>query len=220
MYVLLSLIIIFSILVFITSVIWWPFGLSTTIFLTVLLMCISFAIVVAFTAGLKIGSDTCYNIEGFLLEKITDPTADTVLRYYFDGGNGTVTQVADAALGININQITNQIEGDKSTILSETQGLILTPTLQNEVTQSLFLIDTILGGINTTLGMLEYSQAYPQYANVKDFVCCDAMNSLGNAWLGLIITGCFSFFMMVTAFIVLSKFDLIPCSPWWGRIKK
>eukprot|EP00890_Picochlorum_soloecismus_P002692 jgi/Picsp_1/3423/NSC_06261-R1_---NA--- len=168
MYLLFGLIIFFGLMTLSSSIAIWPAALSLSVTLMLLLMMIIFALIVAYTAGLKVGSDTCYHLEPFILEEIGDEGAKEVLTYYFDGGQGTSIEViVETTFDINIQEIEDKIAQAKTNILSEIEGITLTPDLETEINKAIGHADRIIEGINGAMALLDYEQAFPQYLQAR-----------------------------------------------------
>lgn len=219
MYVLFSLGIVFSMCVFLNAVLVWPFLHSMSIFLLLCLMIINFAAVIAYTAGIKVGSDTCQNIEPFIIDQVDDPAATAVLRYYFNR-EGSVYDVAQQAANVDIQDITRTIEDTKQSVESLIQGVALNSELQGQVDLALGLADSMLESIDAAVQKLEAETVMTgPYLEVRGFVCCDTLDTVGDIWLSLVLVGVFSFLLLLFAFWLVYKFDRLPLKNWYGRYK-
>lgn len=219
MYLLFGLVILFGLMIISSSIAIWPAALSLSVTLMLLLMTINFALIVAYTAGLKVGSDSCYHLEPFILGEIDDERARAILMYYFDGGQGEIEVIVDKTFDINIQDIEDKIMQAKTDILSEIEGITLTPDLETEVDEAIGHADSIINGINGVTALLEYEQAFPQYLQARQFVCCTTLNSVGDVWLAMLIAGCFCFFLVLAAFVLVRKYDNLPLNRWFERYR-
>ena len=219
MYLLFGLIILFGLMILSSSIAIWPAALSLSVTLMLLLMTINFALIVAYTTGLKVGSDTCYHLEPFILGEISDEEAKEILTYYFDGGQGSIEMIVDKTFDVNIQEIEDKITKAKTDILSEIEGITLTPDLEAEVSMALGHADSIIDGINGAVALLGYEQAFPQYLQARQYVCCTTLNSVGDVWLAMLIAGCFCFFLVLAALVVVRKYDMLPLKRWFERYR-
>jgi hypothetical protein len=219
MYLLFGLILVFGLMILSSSIAIWPAALSLSVTLMLLLMTINFALIVAYTAGLKVGSDTCYHLEPFILGEISDEEAKEILTYYLDGGQGSIEMIVDKTFDINVQEIEDKITQAKTDILSEIEGITLSPDLEAEVSIALGHADSIINGINGVIALLDYEQAFPQYLQARQYVCCTTLNSVGDVWLAMLIAGCFCFFLVLAALVVVRKYDVLPLNRWFERYR-
>jgi hypothetical protein len=223
MYVLFSLSIAFSITTFINGAIVWPALHSLSIFLLLCLMIINFCLVTAHTAGIKVGSDTCENLEPFILDQVDDPGASSVLQYYFgDGTNGSVVSIAKDAFNLDIPDIIRTVNETKAQVLADIEGVSLSDNLEKQVNTALAQADMIVNSINSAVAKLEYAAVTSgPYQEVRGFVCCDTIDNIGNIWLAMILTGGFAFLLSVFAMILVFKFDkYCTLKKWFERYKR
>ena len=223
MYVLFSLSIAFSITTFINGAIVWPALHSLSIFLLLCLMIINFCLVTAHTAGIKVGSDTCENLEPFVLDQVDDPGASSVLQYYFgDGTNGSVVSIAKDAFNLDIPDILRTVNETKAQVLADIEGVSLSDNLEKQVNTALAQADMIVNSINSAVAKLEYAAVTSgPYQEVRGFVCCDTIDNIGNIWLAMILTGGFAFLLSVLAMILVFKFDkYCTLKKWFERYKR
>lgn len=217
MYVLYSLCMVLAMCVFVNAIVTWPFLHSLSIFLLLCLMVINFAAVVAYTAGIKVGSDTCQNIEPFIIDQVDDPAASSVLRYYFNG-EGTVYDVVQQAANLDIQDIQQTIRDTKQSVESLTQGVALTPELQGQVSMALQQADVMLESIDSAVGKIEAEAVMTgPYVQVRGFLCCDTLDTVGDIWLSMILMGSFTFVMLLIAFCIVHRFDGLPLKRWYRR---
>ena len=217
MYVLFSLCILFSLLILFAGILTWPAFHSLSIFLFLCLIVVNYALVVAHTVGIKVGSDTCANLEPYILEQVNDAGAQQILQYYFNGGQGDVRDVVDTSLGIDVDNIIQTINNAKADVLAEIQGVSLSVPLERQVNESLGLADDIISDINAAVSLVEYDQAYPEYLQVRGFVCCDAIDVVGDLWLAMVLTGGFAFLLTLVACVLVHKFDALVLRRWFER---
>lgn len=217
MYVLFSLCIFLSLCIFVNAAIMWPFLHSLSIFLFLCLMIINFAAVIAYTAGIKVGSDTCQNIEPFLIDQVDDPGASAILRYYFNG-EGTVYDVAQEAANVDIRDIVQTITSTKQSVESLIQGVTLSNQLQAQVDLALGQADSMLQSIDAAIQKIEAETVMTgPYLELRGFVCCDTLDTVGDIWLSMILMGVFAFVMLLLAFWLVHTFDALPLQKWYER---
>ncbi|WPT11629.1 hypothetical protein PSENEW3n2_00005129 [Picochlorum sp. SENEW3] len=219
MYVLFGLCIFFSLVIIVAAFLTWPALHSLSIFLFLCLMVVNYALVVAHTVGIKVGSDTCENLEPYILQQVDDAGAQQILQYYFNGGQGDVRDVVDASLGINVDDIIQTINNAKADVLAEIQGVSLSVPVETQVNASLGLADDIISDINAVVSLLEYEQAYPEYLEIRGFVCCDTIDMVGDLWLAMVLTGGFAFILKLFAFVLVHQFDALVLARWFERYK-
>lgn len=219
MYVLFGLCIFFSLVIIVAAFLTWPALHSLSIFLFLCLMVVNYALVVAHTVGIKVGSDTCENLEPYILQQVDDASAQQILQYYFNGGQGDVRDVVDASLDINVDDIIQTINNAKSDLLAEIQGVSLSVPLETQVNASLGLADDIISDINAVVSLLEYEQAYPEYLEIRGFVCCETIDMVGDLWLAMVLTGGFAFILSLFAFVLVHQFDALVLARWFERYK-
>lgn len=219
MYVLFGLCIFFSLVIIVAGFLTWPALHSLSIFLFLCLMVVNYALVVAHTVGIKVGSDTCENLEPYILQQVDDAGAQQILQYYFNGGQGDVRDVVDASLDINVDEIIQTINNAKADVLAEIQGVSLSVPLERQVNASLGLADDIISDINAVVSLLEYEEAYPEYLEIRGFVCCDTIDMVGDLWLAMVLTGGFAFILSLFAFVLVHQFDALVLARWFERYK-
>lgn len=217
MYVLYSLCMVLAMCVFVNALVTWPFLHSLSIFLLLCLMIINFAAVVAYTAGIKVGSDTCQNIEPFIIDQVDDPAASSVLRYYFNG-EGTVYDVVQQAANVDIQDVVQTVTDTKQSVESLIQGVPLTSALQAEVATALQQADMMLESIDSAVEKIQAEAVMTgPYTEVRGFLCCDTLDTVGDIWLSMILMGCFTFVMLLFAFCIVHRFDSLHLERWYGR---
>lgn len=217
MYVIFSLCMVLAISVCVNAALTWPFLHSLSIFLLLCLMIINFAAVVAYTAGIKVGSDTCQNIEPFIIDQVDDPAASLVLGYYFNG-EGTVYDVAREATNVDIQDIVQTIRTTKESVDALLQGVTLTRELQAQVTAAQDQADSMLASIDSAVEKIQAESVMTgPYLEVRGFLCCDTLDTVGDIWLSLILMGSFTFVLLLVALYLVYKFDSLPLDRWYGR---
>lgn len=219
MYVLFALCMTLALCIFIFAGTTWPFLHSLSIFLFLCMMVINFAAVIAYTAGIKIGSDTCQNIEPFLIDQVDDPAASSVLRYYFNG-EGTVYDVAQEVANVDVENIVQTINTTKLTVESLVQGVTLSNELQTQVDLALGQADSMLESIDAAIEKIQAETVMSgPYLEIRGFLCCDTLDTVGDIWLSMILMGVFAFLLILVAFWFVHTFDRLPLESWYGRYK-
>jgi len=132
------------------AVMLWPAALKLAVFLLLVLFTVGFTLVVMATAGLKVGTDGCANLEAQVLRGLeSNPQASIIARYYFNNeGSADPKSILLDVFGLNVDQTIQQIvvaredlQGSLSTY--SLQGA-LDSTVTNAVGNSYEVVDAIL----------------------------------------------------------------------------
>ena len=220
MYSLFSVALFMAIVLLLGAALLWPAALKLGTFLTLVLYTIEFAIVVALTAGLKVGSDGCTNLESQVLQHLaTSPSAANIAKYYFFNQGSTPKQILNDAFQLDIDAGLDQVIAARDQMQNRTSEYGVTGSLANAISQAVNGSQAIESSVNDLLYVIDYHQVNALYVDVKQYPCCTVMDVGGGVWTGLIIAGCFAFVQCITAMVLIGRFDeldLTGCCRWYA----
>lgn len=138
----------------------WPLGVKLGCALLCLVIAVGALAFVALTAGLKVGSDACTNVEAFVLTQLGDGNVQLVARYWLYD-EGSLTAVTDAVFGVDLDATASQVEASRDSVLQALADLTLRQGLQLQVNATLSTVDDIVAGIDDFGASLAYTSFHP-----------------------------------------------------------
>ena len=147
----------------------WPAALKLSAVLLLLLTTAGFALVFALSAGLKVGSDGCANLEAQVVQRVDAPDARRVLRYYLynegpDGNSAPAGAAADVlrdVLGVDAGDALARVAAARAAVLARVNDTYaVRPTLGAEVEGAVALSYAVEAGVEGLLGMLAYEPVH------------------------------------------------------------
>lgn len=138
------------------TVMLWPAALKLATFLILVMFTVEFALVVAITAGLKVGNDGCSNLEAQVLQRIDSPEATTILRFYLYGEGTTAKDILNDQLDVNIDTALEQVASAREELQAGIDSYNVRGAMAVAVNQAVAGSYSVVTGIETTLALIEY----------------------------------------------------------------
>ena len=157
----------------------WPAALKLATFLLLVLFTVQFALVVAITAGLKVGNDGCSNLEPQVLQRISSEKATTVLRFYFYGEGSSAKSILNDFMNVDIDSALNQVASARKELQSGMQSYNVRGAMAIAVDLAVAGSYAVVDGVNATLALIEYEPVH----NSKYYLSIHMMR----AWLPFLL---------------------------------
>lgn len=138
----------------------WPLGVKLGCVLLCLVIAAGAVAFVVLTAGLKIGSDACANVEAFVLTQLDDGNAQLVARYWLYG-EGSLDAVTGVVFDVDLDVTASEVEASRASVLQALADLTLRQGLQTQVNATLATVDDIVAGIDDLSAALAYTSVHP-----------------------------------------------------------
>lgn len=228
MYVLYGLVIFLVLTVVTMALARWPFYHSVSLFLFMVIMMVTCAVMVAHTFGVKVAGDSCDNLETYLLNEVLDGQARDVVQFYLSEGRDTSTfsdvyDMANVAFDVDVREILSVVEMakqsvDQAIVDNGLQGAALAGLLQEELDTARAQADEITRLVRSAIDMVQPEAVMNgPYADIRGFFCCSSVDDVGEVWLGLTLTLSFGFVFVLFAFSVAHMLDALPLDKWYQR---
>ena len=228
MYVLYGLVIFLVLTVVTMALARWPFYHSVSLFLFMVIMMVTCAVMVAHTFGVKVAGDSCDNLETYLLNEVLDGQARDVVQFYLSEGRDTSTfsdvyDMANVAFDVDVREILSVVEMakqsvDQAIVDNGLQGAALAGLLQEELDTARAQADEITRLVRSAIDMVQPEAVMNgPYADIRGFFCCSSVDDVGDVWLGLTLTLSFGFVFVLFAFSVAHMLDALPLDKWYQR---
>lgn len=155
-YVVLALYIVISSVLLLAMVMVSPGLTEVSVLLLLVLSTIAFALVVGLSGGIKVGSDECANLEQQILASISNPTAASVVRYYFYGNGTNVKTILEQNLNLNIDAVLQQIASARQELTSVASNYTVYGSLATAIDTAQNGTVAVQNGVNQVLALLEF----------------------------------------------------------------
>ena len=82
--------------------------------------------------------------------------------------------------------------------------------MQDEVNAIAALGQLLIADVNVIYSLVTYQGVHPLYLDVKELVCCKAVDFIGNLWLSMFCAGWFSVVLVVAMMCYIHRLDKLP----------
>ena len=82
--------------------------------------------------------------------------------------------------------------------------------MQDEVNAIAALGQLLIADVNVIYSLVTYQGVHPLYLDVKELVCCKAVDFIGNLWLSMFCACCFSVVLVVAMMCYIHRLDKLP----------
>ncbi|KAK9836443.1 hypothetical protein WJX74_000671 [Apatococcus lobatus] len=169
-----------------------------------------------------IGNDTCYHMEPYALERVSDSliedypggswnTTMSLAEYYLYNQGSNFTMVFSNSFGVNLPSIQAQLQQAKTQYI---QTITSSYTLLGQLSSTVAGISNSVDSINSDLTSFQttasYSGVHPQYLAVKGYICCTVLSFTWDMWVAVFASAIFSLLLMVCLFNAIHRMDRIP----------
>ncbi|KAG7674442.1 hypothetical protein Ndes2437A_g00722 [Nannochloris sp. 'desiccata'] len=212
--------ILLNLILVVGAIMLWPAALKLAVLLSLVLFTVGFSLVVVATAGLKVGTDGCANLEAQVLQRLEDPQAFIIARYYFyNEGSTDPKSILLDVFGLDVDAAVQQVVAAREDLQSSLSTYSLQGALSSAVTTAMDSSYEVVDAISTTLAKLSYENINDVYVGIKQYPCCTGLDFIGGIWTALIISGSFTFTQCIVAMILIGLFDKLQlprCCMWYS----
>ena len=159
-YVVFALYIVIAAALLLAVVMMSPGQAEVGVLLLLLLSTIAFALVVALSGGIKVGTDECANLEQQILGSVSNPSAASVVQYYFYGNGTNVKTILEQNLNLNIDAALQQINSARQELMSVASNYTVYGSLAKAIQTAQNKTAAVENGVNQVLASLEYSPVH------------------------------------------------------------
>lgn len=82
--------------------------------------------------------------------------------------------------------------------------------MQDQMNAISALGQILIADVNDIYNLVTYQGVHPLYLDVKELVCCKAVDFVGNLWLSMFCAGCFSVVLVVAMMCYIRRLDALP----------
>jgi hypothetical protein len=155
--------ILLNLILVVGAIMLWPAALKLAVFLLLVLFTIGFILVVVATAGLKVGTDGCANLETQVLQQLeNDQQASTIVRYYFynEGSTGPESILLDV-FGLDIDSTLQQVVAARVNLQDSLSTYTLRGALNSAVTNAVGSSFVAVNAVLATVDKISYENVNP-----------------------------------------------------------
>jgi hypothetical protein len=136
----------------------WPAALKLAVFLLLVLFTFAFTLAVIATAGLKVGTDGCANLENQVLQRLeSNSQASTIARYYFyNEGSTDPKSILLDVFGLDVDATLEQVVAAREDIQNSLSTYTLRGALNSAVNNAVANSYDAVGAVLEILIKLSY----------------------------------------------------------------
>lgn len=154
----------------------WPAVLKLTTLLLMALYIVCFALVIALTAGIKVGTDGCANLEPQILGAITDSSVTPVVQYYLYGNGTDIKTLLKQHMGLDVDGSMQQVISARNNLLAGVQNYTLLGSMAGAVALAVAGSDGVITGVDQVLQFVDYNHVHP--GKIMYTSCCQPQTQM------------------------------------------